>query len=237
MNTSQWVTFIKNKFAHDWSRTNILDQLNIINHIMFDHDCDQAIFHTDNSDFPLPYLITTTGTIEYEVTDANLSQAITVNGVSTTCRAVRDIFLKRDYPYDITHRNEYQREQFQYSSLNPWYTLGEVFERVPARFIPRRGTTAAKVVFPEDPNTHSDRYFLEFWVNAVDLSSESVQMSVNTNEFFDVVLDGVVGLIELSEHGESKRYDRFMNVGCPKFWAKSNKGSENKPLQISKKEC
>jgi len=237
VNTSQWVTFIKDKFAQDWSRANILDQLNIVNHILFDHDCDQAILHVDNSDFPVPYLKTTSGVIEYDVIDDNLSHPITLNGVSTTCRAVRDLFIKRDTQYDVTHRNEYQRERFQYSSLSPWYTHGALFERVPARFIPRRGTTAAKVIFPENPGTYTDRYFIEMWVNAIDLTSESIPLAINTNEFFDTILNGVVGLIELSEHGESKRYDTFINKNCHEFWAKSNKGSENKPLQIARREC
>jgi hypothetical protein len=240
LTTTQLVTFIKDKFAQDWSRTSILDLLNTVQHIMCDHDCDQMVFTCDNSDFPVPFLSTTTGTIEYEVTNANLSNNITLNGYATTCRRVKDIFIKIDSPYEVDYQRQYWRETFSYSNINPWYTksLAHVtFERVPARFIDKRGIQNAKVIFPEDPQTHTDRYYIEFWMNPVELSSESIPMSVNTSEFFDVILDGVVGLIEQSEHGQSERYDRFMNSGCKKFWTNINKGYENKPLQIQRKEC
>ena len=240
MTTTQLITFIKDKFAQDWSRTSILDLLNTVQHILCDHDCEQMLFTCDNSDFPVPYLTTTDGTIEYEITDANLSNAIELNGYSTSCRRVKDIFIKNSSPYNVDYQRQYRRDNFQYAGVNPWYSksLAHItFERVPARFTDKRGLQNAKVIFPESPQTYSDKYLIEFYMNPIELSSESISMSLNTSEFFDVLLDGVVGLIEQSEHGKSERYDRFMNEGCKKFWGNTNKGNENRPLQIQKVEC
>jgi hypothetical protein len=240
MTTTQLVTFVKDKFAQDWSRASVLDLLNTIQHILCDHDCEQMLFTCDNGDFPVPYLKTGTGKIEYEIANANLSNNITLNGYATSCRRVKDVFIKIDSPYNVDYQRQYRRETFQYSNVNPWYTksLSHItFEKVPARFTDKRGIQNAKIIFPEDPKTYNDKYLIEFWMNPIELSSESIQMSLNTSEFFDVLLDGVVGLIEQSEHGVSERWVRFMDAGCKKFWGNTNKGNENRPLQITRNEC
>jgi hypothetical protein len=214
--------------------------LNIVQHQMFDHDCEASLFLTDNSNFPLPYLETVAGTIEYELTNANLSQDIAINGYATSVRSVKDLFIRIDTPYNVDYNRQFWRENFNYTNINPWYTksLAHVtFQRGPAQFIPKRGIQNAKVVFPEDPSTYTNRWFVECYLNPVELSSESIPLSVNSDQFFDVVLDGVVGLIEQAEHGKSERYDRFMQLGLKKFWSESNKGAENRPLKIQTHEC
>lgn len=240
MTTTQIITFIKNNFAPDWSRTKILDLLNIVQHMLCDHDCEQMLFTCDNGDFPAPYLLTTSGTIEYQIVDANLSHPITWKGMPTTCRRVKDIFVKIEGPLNYDYGRRYRRESFRYSVPNPWYMLGAnriTFERVPARMIDGNELQAAKIIFPENPQTHTDKYLIEFWVNPIELSSESIQMSLNASEFFDVILDGVVGMIEQAEHGESRRWERFMAEGRKRFWSNINKGNENMPLQIQRVVC
>ena len=240
MNTTQIVTFLKSKFAPDWSRSSILDLLNTVQHIMCDHDCEQMIYTCDNEDFPVPFLKTTSGTISYEVADANLSNAIMIGGYATTCRRVKRIFIQIDSPYSVDYNRKYRREVMEYGNINPWYMSGQPnvsYEIIPARFVDQRGIQNATIIFPEDPGTHEDKYYVEFYANPIELSSESIPMTLNTSEFFDVILDGVVGLVEQAEHGESRRWEKFMGEGCKRFWSNINKGDDNKVLRIRKREC
>jgi len=239
LTTTQVITFLKDKFAQDWSRTSILDLLNTVQHIMCDHDCEQMTYTCDNSNFPVPFLKTTAGIIEYEIIDANLSSNITISNYATSCRRVSNLFIKSNGDYTQNYNQNYRREPFAYGNVNPSYmnNTGITFERWPARFIDARGVQPAKVIFLEDPGLTTDKFYVEFFTNPIELSSESIPMSFNVTEFFDVILDGVVGLVEQAEHGESKRWDKFMTTGCKKFWSNINKGNENRLLRIQRKEC
>lgn len=233
MDTQTLVTRLKDDFLPSVSRTIILDWLDIVQNIMFGHDCQNTLLYDTAQTWPLPFVKTTAGTLSYELTSANLTVAPTINGYATSVRSVKDLYLKSSDAYNSEYSKRYMREVIQKVAKNPdYYGAQTQFRKYPFQFVAKRGIQNAKIIFAEDPGTYTDRYIIECYLNAVPLASENIPLSVNGDEWFDALRKGVVGYSEVVAYGKSDQWNEFKEIECKRYWGNSNKGDELRPNQI-----
>lgn len=239
METTTLVTQIKDDFLPEVGRTTILGWLNLVQNKLFSQNCANTLLFDTAQEFPFPYLKTTDSVLTYNLNSTYLTVTPAINGYATTVRAVKDLYIEVNTSYDSSTR-QYGGERFVRARSNPGYTktlIRNSWERVPRITIKQTGAQATHVIFPENPGTYTNRYIIECYLNAISLTAETIPLSVNGDEYFDVLLDGVVGYSELVANGNSERWQRFLTVGCNKFWTGMNEGDEFRPLQIGKHEC
>lgn len=248
MNTQQLVTLIKEDFAPDWSRTKILDTIDRGQKRLFSQDCPLSTFlNYSDIDFPLPIINTVAGTLKYDLTAANLvntaggAVALTVGGYTITARKARNVFIKATAT-TTNFDKFFTGEDFSWSGMNASWSkswTGVQFQKVPIMPPhPKSGLENAYIQFAEDPGTHSDTYYVEFYYNAPDLTSESVPLAIDASRWADALIDYVVGHIENSQYGKSERINKFEQYWLKKFRSYANSGmSERVPLKFQAREC
>jgi hypothetical protein len=71
--------------------------------------------------------------------------------------------------------------------------------------------TMAKILFSENPGV--TEYHIECYEYPDEVASESSLLSIPESAVIPYFYQGVVGMIEILEHGQSNAYDTFLNVG------------------------
>jgi hypothetical protein len=246
--TSELVTRIKNYYAQDYSRTFILDCLDRAQNELFNTDCAQSIFlNTSDDSFPIPILSTTTGTLEYEITGDNLldtdGNAVTLewNDVAVSARRVKSVFIQVTAGNAVDYTKLFYGERFDWAGINNNWSrrLYRVnFESVPVVCYDKTNTQNCKVVFVEDPGTHTDRYYVEFYFVPPSLTSENISLVIDANKWQEALLEGVMGYVEEIENGNTARLTTFRRYWKPRFIADSNKQmAGRRPLAMPRREC
>lgn len=202
--------------------------LRVLEHLLdeafrYDHDC-MVYRGTDNEGFP-PYLYTTAGTYDYTVTSENLScGAITRNlgdtNFTLTARKVKKIFI------DTTNMSPAYFDAWTGSPyrtiLNPY-----CYDNQTRIFVadirlssqPAFHGTAPTVKFQSDPGTHTDKYFIEFFVGPPRMLSESIQAPIPVG-FEGEFVDGIIGWVQKRESGRlNDNLKMFYDVTVDKFRA------------------
>jgi hypothetical protein len=248
MNTQSLVTLIKEDFASDWSRTKILDTIDRGQKRLFSIDCPLTTFlNYSDVDFPLPIINTTAGTLKYDITAANLvntaggAVTLSIGGYTVTARKARNVFIKATTSVRNFDKFFYG-EDFSWSGLNASWSktwMGVQFQKVPIMPPhPKSGLENAFVQFVEDPGTHADTYYVEFYYNAPDLTSESIPLAIDAGRWADALIDYTVGHIENSQYGRSERLTKFENYWMKKFKSYGNAGmAERSPMKFQAREC
>ncbi len=189
---------------------------------LFAFDHKKMIYRgTDNEGFP-PYLYTTSGTYDYAVTAANLSCGAitkTISGTTHTfiARKVNKIFV------DITslatvYSRTYLGRPYQ-TDMNPYTSqitrLLVADEAVDSDM--GYENTDPVVTFKQDPGTHTDRYFIEFFIGPPRLLSESIQMPIPIR-FERAIEDFIIGRVQQLESGrDNDCIARWENKWKPEF--------------------
>lgn len=234
--TSQLVTRVRDYYLPKWSRTAILDLLNITQKALFANDTSQTAFHTfTDPEFPFPILSTTAGTLTYSITGANLvnsagaAVSLTWGGHAVTARRVRRVFLQITAIGAGSYTNQFYGQEFNLAGLNEYWSRRlsrTTFYEVPIKPYDRTENEACKVMFVEDPGTYTDRYLVEFYINPIELDAETDVLSVDADKWGQALIDGVVGLAEDSMYGKSERLDKFSNYWMKKWCNSQNEGSD-----------
>lgn len=227
----------------DVSRTIILEYADTVQNKLFNKECANTVFlaTTDTTTIvPYPVLKTTDGVRDYDVSDANLSQAMTINGISTTARSVSLCFIQSTTQYGYGLNERYWQDEIDILMPNPWsaYNATRVrFRKWPVYLIPRREIEPARVVFFDNPGATTTKFYLQIHLRPIELTSENISFSLDVDNWYDVLIDGVVGLHEQATNGNSESYQRFLKDGCRKFWANENNGDQGAPLRPAVHEC
>jgi hypothetical protein len=239
VDTDTLITMLKEEHLPDIGRVRILSWLDMVQGLMFNHDCGNTMCQdvANPSGFPYPILKTVAGTYEYEITDANLLHSIEINGYSTVCRSIAQLYIMSTDAYKISYLMKFLGEKYTKLNPNPSRFPITYFQTIACKQYPRREIQPAKVIFPEDPGTHTDLYYIDFYMKAIPLTDESIPMSMDSDEWFDTIVKGVTGYAEKVLSGESKNWNEFINIDRKKFWIDANKGNEETPLQIAHREC
>lgn len=245
MDTREIVTSVKEDFAPDWSTEKILSYLDRCQKNLFSIDCPLTTFFSEgDTSFPLPILSTISGELTYSVIENNLVDStgavvqLTKNGYDVTIRKVKNVHVQKT---TSSLNNRFFGEQFEWAGMlgswtNRLTTLS--FYIQPAITIPRTENEPAKIIFPEDPGTYDDRYYVECYYNPITLTSVDVPLSIDGNMWDEALIDGIVGLIEKSQYGRSEKYDIFQNYHKKKFRSYGTSGISNRSsLVMSTREC
>lgn len=81
--------------------------------------------------------------------------------------------------------------------------------------IPATPSSAAKIIFDDSP---SGDHYVWYYRKPTQITSTSVQLTVPQQYHLSVVHEGVVGMIEQFDNGESRRWEKFEQVLLPRFW-------------------
>lgn len=243
MSTQTLVSWIKEDFAPAHSRTKILQYVDRAQNEMFNQDCAQMTFlnHSDD-EFPVPILSTTADTLNYTPSASNLvdsdGNAITlaVNGYSVSVRKIKRIFMQVS-SLTTSYDNTFIGRTFDWAGINDNWSkkIYKVrYREVPTQPFDKTDNEDAHLTFIEDPGTHTDRYYIEFYYGPVDLTSESIPMSIDSDKWAEAIFKAVRGYIEESLNGRSdlldgdRRTGSFRNYWLPKFRNSMNSGMEQK---------
>ncbi len=248
LTTQEIVTEIKEEYAPKWGRTRILAHLNWAQNYLFKADCFDHIFLNDSDDtFPYPFLSTTAGTLKYYITGSNLldsdgsAVSITYRGQTATCRKVKNIFISISTLEGSDYDRRWYGEKLALVGVNEYYSrrlYSIKYYSVPVRILTGVDADGAYIVFGEDPETETDKYYVEFYVNPPELTSESISMVIDTDHWKQHIIDSVVGAIEKTRNGSSEKLDTFMKKWKRDYVQEAN-SSQNKwsPVKHQRREC
>lgn len=253
MNTQQLVTLLKNDFAAGYSRTTILEYIKRAQNEMFNSDCAQMLFlNKSDKSFPVPILSTTDEVLKYIPSASNLVDsegnaiALTVNGYTVSVRRIVRIFIE-DSATTITSNNKFYGREFEWSGINRNYyrnTNTVSYSEMPISVYDKTNVEDAHLVFVENPGTHTDKYYIEFYYGPVSLDSESSLLSVDGDKWTEAFIKAIRGYIEESRNGRSECLDGPANTGSfrrywlPRFRNSANAGVEMKrPYVFDTRHC
>jgi hypothetical protein len=182
----------------------------------------QKFIPNDNEGFP-PYLITSSDTVEYEITAANLSCAAIsqkIGGTTYNVRALRALKVFTDvtqYKYDYDKR--WLGRPYIYYGQNPYSSARTrlAVSDVPIRSYPAMEGQNAKIIFLEPPNTSSTEYFIEFIWEPPRLASDAIKLPIPTR-FEQAIEDYVLGFVQGRASGAgSPLLEKFEGYWKPEF--------------------
>jgi hypothetical protein len=224
MSTQTLVTKIK-KYAKGWGDPEIRDLIQQGQDELF---CDDALgmrfIGGSNKGFP-PYLQTVAGTYRYNISAANLSEALSI----TIGGALRTILPNQVIAVFV------DASTLNYGDLETgepyFYQYGDsiertVMEKVPVRSFPAAGDTPATVEFFEDPGTTTDKYFCEFTYLPPRLTSNAIPLYVPV-EFERALQDYAIGEVQSLENGKYNEWQqKFETYWKPRFVSKMSTGAQ-----------
>lgn len=232
-------------FLPDYSVAKRLEYLNRAQNRLWNNDCAPHVFlNYSDPAFPIPYLSTTEDTLSYNLSSATLldsagsSVALTVGGYAVIPRKVKQVFV--DASSFINSTNLFYGRDFMWAGINnTWQNIeSSIFQKVTTILEPVNGVQGARVTFPDDPGTHTDRYYVEFYYRCPQLTAVSVPMFVDATEWEMALIDGAVGYAEMVENGESRKYDKFEKYWVPKYTGRANAlHEERSPASITQRPC
>ena len=236
LNTRELVSVINNDYAPSWSREKILYFLDRALRDVYNHDCAQTVFLNSSDDtFPIPFLSTTDGTLEYIPSASNLldsdGSAVSLewNGYTVVPRRIRRVFVQTGN-ISTTYDNKFIGRDFDWFGINnSWARTERIsFQEVPGVLYNQSGIQNARVVFAENPGTHTDKFYIEFYIGPVPLSSESIPMSIDADTFEMELINVVMGYIEDARNGSSQRLDKWRLVDKPRIRSSLNAGAQQR---------
>lgn len=177
----------------------------------------------ENFGFP-PFLLTTQGIRDYDLIAANLgcgNPTQTIGGVvyPVLIDNVRRVFISNcdDFELYLPLVGEpfflYGADDYIYEGRR----LNNRFRQVAVESYPAYETTPAHVRFSFDPQTTTNKYYVEFTWRAPRLLSESIQMPIPID--FELALeDYTIGRIQEIENGQgSQLLQKFESYWIPKY--------------------
>jgi hypothetical protein len=186
-----------------------------------------------------PFLLTTAGAYEYEVSAATLSCGEPTMDFGTGALAIRPkevLSLFVDITsFDYNSQMRFVGEPFLYSEYNPYSTKTTrlYMQRVYVDSSPAYEEKGPRVIFLDDPGTTTDRYFIEFTWRPPKLVSEYIPLAI-PEEYERALEDYVIGYVQSSEHGGiSDLMTKFEQEWTPKFKAEYNKPARPRSTKVT----
>lgn len=240
LTTAELVSEIKLYYAPEWDREVIVDfvkraqeELTLIN------SPEMIWYNGADPKYPVPFLKTTAGQLEYEIkgdgtaagstiydSDGNpLAIDINREGTDYTVvpRRIKDIFV--EYTTGYSWPSYGQGRWFTFGWFYNPYAGVTRYRRWPTIVFDRKGTTPARLIFEDDPGTTTDKYYVLFYHEPVELLSDTIPLTIDGSQWHQALIDGAVGFIEDIENGRSTRLEKFRN-----YWIKKFSGVMAEPL-------
>lgn len=229
LTTQELASEIKLYYAPEWDREVIVEFIRKAQLGLCLLDSREMVFWNRSDPlFPIPYMKTEAGRLEYEVgdygdgttglldSDGNeIEMEITREGVAypIQARRIRNVFEER-LTWSGPTEGVAISDQWYYGQTD---APTDRFKGI--GFVPDdiQGTTNAKVTFLDDPGDTTDRYFVSFYHTPIDLQSDTIPLTIDGDTWRQALIDGAVGFIEDIENGESKRLDKFEKKWKIKF--------------------
>lgn len=108
---------------------------------------------------------------------------------------------------------------YQYENPEGYYNK-QFLEDVAANTFKATGSTMAKIVFNEDPG--DSEYYITCFRKPTPITSENVQPEIPEYMLLKYVYGGVIGLIEMAEHGDSNTYREWVSITLPELMYELN---------------
>lgn len=236
-------------YCGNWERStgdlHILDLIQQAQDMLFDYDGPQMKYlGTDNQGW-VPYLSTTSGTYEYEITAANLvdvsSLVRTINGTDYAIRARKVVKVFVDAT-NIDYAKRWVGQPYMFAWQNPYtseFTRLEVAD-IPVESWQATNLESAKIIFKEDPGTSTDKYFVAFTIEPPRLTAETVPLILPV-VYEKAVEKYVLGTIQELENGRENEHlygkHGFYTYWIPKFRTDMSSGSQATPHKVLKRYC
>jgi len=228
------ITTIQDDYAPKIGRTLLLGYVNRAVQALTGQNCAQMTFYNTSDDtFPFPILSTTAGTLEYEITAANLVDSdgsavtLTVGGTTVAIRNVKRLFVSTSVSKTNQYTPTFRGDALTLHGVNPYWksrVYSNSYQKVVGLLFDKTETQAAKFVFMEDPGTETDLYYVEAYWQHPTVDSESDTLLIDQQQWEMALIDGVVGYIEDFQHGESRRLEKFQTYWKKKFAGEMNDG-------------
>ncbi len=189
--------------ARGWNRDGargILPILDEVNNYMMSKDAEVNVVINSSTGQP-PYLATTSGTRQYSMVDS--------------CRKVASV-------YQLRAEDNYTDTGFDDTGLFPYATWrGKEYFEIPVTTRPKTRSTNALVIFRENPGTTTTRYFLKYYIEPTEITSESVELDV-VEKYHHLVLDGVLARVRQIEYGEQDQWQMWRDRVSIEYWDEMN---------------
>jgi hypothetical protein len=247
MTTKALLNRLVPKISGGWSRsTGDLSVLKLIEQaqdaLLKEIGSKRVFRGTDNKGFP-PYLLTTAGNYQYEITGAYLSCGTPTKTIGGTSYSLTADIVTRVF-IDITNSSDYGGvawcgEPAVYWAFNPFSSATERLEiaLIAVDSSPALEATNPTVTFKTDPGTTTTKFFCEFLWRAPRLVSENIPLII-PQEFESAIEDYVIGTIQGDENGGiSDRLTNFWVFWVPKFAEEYNRGAKAKTTKIKARIC
>jgi hypothetical protein len=254
--TQQLVSVLQDDFYPDIGRARLLEYLNRAQKRLWNNDCAQAIWwNKADTVFPFPILTTTAGTLSYDVVGgasgnlvdsqgSKLTLQITdLNGVarSVNIRSVKQIFIMVTSLTPVVYDKKFYGERTTITGVNTYWSLQNTraeFYKVPVIISDKTNLRNPNIQFMEDPGSFNNLYYVELYHTPVELSTESVPLTVDGDQWGDALLCGAHSFIEPWQNGKTDYQNQFEKFWIPKFCGQQNKHMDDrKPLRMTKRLC
>jgi len=244
LTTKELVFQFKEDYAKNTSVDKILQYLDKVQRRAFLHNNVATIFlNGSDSHFPYPILETQEGILEYTIgKDAFVNFdgtpiVVNVDNVPLEVSEVVEVFkgsVSSNAYYDYG-RVGYNGRAYGREKL----IFGRAFEVMPVRIMPRTQDSDPKIIFQRDPKTKvadgvsEDVYYVECSVAPRRITSVEIPLSINTDKWEDMLIDGMLGELQKVLYGESKVAMKFEKEWLPKFAGYCNKNLNDwEPIEI-----
>lgn len=235
LSTQELVSTIKDFYAPEWDREDIVNFIKRAQERLCLIDCPDMVFwNGEDPVFPVPFLQTTAGQLEYEISSSTLLDSngdpidleITREGVAypVNARRIRDVFVLRSTT-SIAFRS-LRNNFYNYSLWDPRY-LYSVFRSIECIPTDMQGSTNATIKFLRDPGTTTDCYYVAFYHTPIELLSDTIPLTIDGPKWQQALIDGAVGYIEDIENGKSERLRKFDT-----YWVKKFSGYQNENTKL-----
>jgi len=206
MTTSQFITYLARLSNNTLTRQELLELTNNCqNEIMV--NCNAL-----NRVIPDYNLVTTSGTYEYELNNTNIpSLGSSIKVMSCARVYVKDLNLL-DYNGENRLLNQYVDSGRNQDGINTYNISCSIVDAISP-------DTNAKVIFSPDnnPNTTTDKYFVELYKWVDQLDSENIQLSIPTAFQTGVLRSRIMMELELEEYGRSIEWEKRYYSDLRKF--------------------
>lgn len=250
--TQSLITSLLEEIDPSISRPRYREYLNRIQRALFNNDCAQSVwYNTADISFPWPVLKTVAGTLEYEITAANLINSagaaissIAVNGVTVAPRRIRSVFISTASIVASGYNPKFRGAEITPIGINPYWqrklynnryysAVGQPFDKTDLQ--------GCKWIFDDDPGATTNCFYVEFFYAPPNISAETgagSYMVLDSDKWEQCIYDGVAACIEDMANGGSQKFQKFQEYWIPRFLQGMNEGSEMRtPLRMPIREC
>lgn len=238
--TAALIATIKEDYANSFTVTKLVSYLDRVQRMIFlDDSFEMEFLNGADPEFPYAILPTVDGVLKYELVDGLLTDStgaplnITFEGQPVVASNIHSVFLGnygrnglgssggyggagyRGYGFRNGHRDS------RYVTLR-----GEKFEKAVVALTQVSPNSPPTITFKDNPQSTTDRYFVQFGIVPPEIKSKHTPMSLNIDKWEKALIDGVVGECEESVNGKSARGIKFEEYWIPKIRGSYNDNAD-----------